>query len=167
MRENRVEAWRRLQAARAIELYQEIIPSIEKVDFAPIKRKLHEISKTENKGQSTGPRSQKEKQLVPGEWNPGKLDATEPEIIRRVRGRMRVLGHRRSTEKAYIGWIRRFIRHVDDERLERYGEAEIAEFLTELALAGHVVAGTQNQAISALIMLYDKVLGHKLLTPAG
>ena len=56
LRDNRVEAWRRLQAARAIELYQEIIPAIEKLEFAPIKRKLHEISKAENQGQTTGPR---------------------------------------------------------------------------------------------------------------
>ncbi len=56
-------------------------------------------------------------------------------------------------------WLRRFIRHVDDERLERYGEREIADFLTELALTGHVVAGTQNQAISSLTLYYEKVLG--------
>jgi hypothetical protein len=42
------------------------------------------------------------------------------------------------------------------------GEAEIADFLTELALTGHLVAGTQNQAISALSLLYDKVIGREL-----
>lgn len=163
LRDNRIAAWRRLQAARAIELYQALVPSIDDpFDFAPIKRKLHEISKSEKRGQTTGPTIQRERDLVPGEWNPGRLDATEPEIVRRMRGRMRVLGHRRSTEKAYIGWIRRFIRHLDDERLERYGEAEIADFLTELALTGRVVAGTQNQAISALAFLYDKLIGREL-----
>jgi len=161
LRDNRIVAWRRLQAARAIELYQEIVISTEdRLDFTAIKRKLHEISRTEN--QQTAPTTQQEKQLVDGEWNSGKLDASEPKPIQRMRGRMRVLGYRRSTETAYVGWLRRFIRHVDDERLERYGEAEIADFLTELALTGHVVAGTQNQAVSSLILFYEKVLGREL-----
>ena len=42
--------------------------------------------------------------------------------------------------------------------MERFGEPEIADFLTELALTGHVVAGTQNQAISALTLLHDQDL---------
>lgn len=162
LRDNRVAAWRRLQAARAIELYQEIIPGVDKLDFGPIKRKLHEIAKLENAGQIPGEMTSRERERVPGEWNPGKLDHKEPKIIRRMRGRMRVLGQLRSTEKAYVSWIVRFIRHVDDERLEKYGEAEIADFLTELALTRDVVAGTQNQALSALKFLYGKVLGREL-----
>ncbi|HBE70605.1 MAG TPA: hypothetical protein DDW52_20865, partial [Planctomycetaceae bacterium] len=160
LRDRRVEAWRRLQAARAIELYQELIPIETKLDFAKIKRTLHELDRKEN--HQSAPQSQREQQIVPGEWNPGKLDDSEPETIKRMRGRMRVLGYRRSTEIAYVGWLRRFIRHVDDERLERYGEAEIADFLTELALTGRVVAGTQNQAISSLTLFYEKVLGREL-----
>ncbi len=103
-----------------------------------------------------------DRELVPGEWNPGKLDPAEPEVMRRMRGRMRVLGHKRSTETAYVKWIERLIRHVDDEQLENYGEAEIADFLTELALCGEVVAGTQNQAFSACKFLYCKVFGREL-----
>ena len=160
LRDNRIPAWRRLQAARAIELYQEIIETTDRLDFAPIKRTLHEIARSES--QNVSPSDPQSQSSVPGEWNPGVLDSNEPEIIQRMRGRMRVLGYRRSTETAYVGWLRRFIRHVDDERLERYGETEIADFLTELALTGHVVASTQNQAISALTLLYEKVLGREL-----
>jgi integron integrase len=61
-----------------------------------------------------------------------------------------------------LGWLRRFVRHVDDERLERYGENEIAEFLTELALTGTVAASTQNQALSGILFYYEKVLGKDL-----
>ena len=46
--------------------------------------------------------------------------------------------------------------------MDRFGEPEIADFLTELALTGHVVAGTQNQAISSLTLFYEKVLGRDL-----
>ena len=102
LRDNRITAWRRLQAARAIEFYQEIVPNTNKLDFTPIKRKLHEISRAEH---DAAPKNPRDRLLVAGEWNPGKLDSSEPEIIRSMRGRMRVLGYRRSTETAYVGWL--------------------------------------------------------------
>jgi site-specific recombinase XerD len=36
--------------------------------------------------------------------------------------------------------------------------AEVTQFLTSLAVAGHVAASTQNQALSALLFLYREVL---------
>ncbi|MCX7093519.1 MAG: phage integrase N-terminal SAM-like domain-containing protein [Methylobacter sp.] len=37
--------------------------------------------------------------------------------------------------------------------------AEVEAFLTHLAVDGHVSASTQNQALSALLFLYNEVLG--------
>lgn len=42
------------------------------------------------------------------------------------------------------------------------GAAEITEFLTDLAVAGKVAASTQNQALSALLFLYQQVLKQEL-----
>src|SRR5262249_24559259 len=42
------------------------------------------------------------------------------------------------------------------------GAAEIEQFLTDLAVNGHVAAGTQNQAFHALLFLYQQVLGIEL-----
>ena len=39
------------------------------------------------------------------------------------------------------------------------GDAELTEFLTHLALDAQVAASTQNQALSALLFLYQEVLG--------
>ena len=41
-------------------------------------------------------------------------------------------------------------------------EAEIARFLSSLAMAGRVSASTQNQAFIALLFLYDAVLNKKI-----
>ena len=41
-------------------------------------------------------------------------------------------------------------------------EPEVREFLTHLAVNGHIAASTQNQALSALLFLYDKVLDRPL-----
>jgi len=42
------------------------------------------------------------------------------------------------------------------------GEAEISRFLSSLATEGHVSASTQNQALSALLFLYQEVLRRDL-----
>ena len=41
-------------------------------------------------------------------------------------------------------------------------EAEIGQFLSSLAMDGHVSASTQNQAFNAILFLYDQVLGKKI-----
>jgi integron integrase len=42
------------------------------------------------------------------------------------------------------------------------GAAEVEQFLTHLAVAGQVAAGTQNQALSSLLFLYKEILGIEL-----
>ena len=38
------------------------------------------------------------------------------------------------------------------------GAAEVAGFLSHLAVAGDLAASTQNQALNALVFLYDHVM---------
>ncbi len=66
------------------------------------------------------------------------------------------------TEKAYIGWIRRFILFHDKRHRETLGEPEIAAFLSRLAIDGKVSASTQNQTLAGLLFLYQVVLGRQL-----
>ena len=42
------------------------------------------------------------------------------------------------------------------------GEGKIEEFLSDLAVNGHVAAATQNQAFNALLFLYREVLHQRL-----
>lgn len=159
MRDHGVAAWQRHQAARAVEAYQNVIVRKDIINFAPILAKLQEIAALErNVG---GPVTAADSNLVPGEGNDGKT-RKEPKPVIAMRRKLRSIHYPLSTEKTYTQWLRRFIRHVDDERLERYGELEIADFLTELALTGEVCGGTQNQALSALLFYYEKVLNREL-----
>ena len=75
---------------------------------------------------------------------------------------MRVLHHPISTENTYAGWIARLVRHLDDEDLAKYSEDTLGEILTELALLREVDAGTQNQALCAILFYYQKVLGRDM-----
>jgi site-specific recombinase XerD len=66
------------------------------------------------------------------------------------------------TEQAYVDWIRRFILFHQKRHPDEMGENEIAAFLTHLAVNRVVAASTQNQALSALLFLYQQVLERKL-----
>jgi integron integrase len=68
----------------------------------------------------------------------------------------------RRTEQAYVHWIRRFIYFHGKRHPRDLGEAEVTAFLNDLAVKRGVAAGTQNQALSALLFLYKEVLGREL-----
>ena len=79
-----------------------------------------------------------------------------------VARRLRVGHYSVRTERAYLGWIRRFVRANPGRHPRACGAREVQAFLTALAVEGKVAASTQNQALSALLFLYREVLGLKL-----
>lgn len=84
-------------------------------------------------------------------------------LIDQVRRHARTLHIAKRTEKAYIGWITRFLIFHRNQRGEwvhpvQLGSREINDFLTYLAVERKVAASTQNQALSALLFLYSKIL---------
>jgi hypothetical protein len=62
------------------------------------------------------------------------------------------------TDKVYWHWIRHFILFHDKQHPKDLGAKEIQSFLSHLAVAKKVSASTQNQALSALLFLYQRVL---------
>src|SRR2546425_13300810 len=70
--------------------------------------------------------------------------------------RLRHLGLR--TEETYWNWIKRFIFFHQKQHPRDLSSEHISQFLTHLAVDGHVAASTQNQALNALIFLYRQVL---------
>jgi integron integrase len=87
--------------------------------------------------------------------------AESPKLLDRVRDAIRTRHYSRRTEEAYVGWIRRFIRFHNCRHPREMGEAEVSAFLSSLAHSG-VSASTQNQALSALLFLYQAVLKQDL-----
>ncbi|MGE0455193.1 MAG: integron integrase [Vicinamibacteria bacterium] len=79
-------------------------------------------------------------------------------LLRRVRDTVRQRHYSRRTEKAYLGWISRFLCTTRNPRVEALGTLDVAAFLTQLASDGNVSASTQNQAFSALLFLFREVL---------
>ncbi len=62
------------------------------------------------------------------------------------------------TEQAYVEWIKRFILFHGKRHPLEMGEQEISQYISYLAVRQNVAAGTQNQALCAIVFLYKQVL---------
>lgn len=145
------QAWQRLQMVKALQFYQTSVCRCEATDLDDIRETLAEFVRRHSSSQ---PQADGFIDVV------GKIDPNEPEPIQELRRRLRLLGGEYSTEKAYVKWAAQFVQHYGIESIEQLkslGEAEVTEFLTELAVERNVAAGTQNQAFSALLKLFSQV----------
>ena len=95
------------------------------------------------------------------------MPAAKPKLLDEVRIYMRTLHYSRRTEDSYCEWMKRFILFHGKRHPRDMGEAEVGAFLSHLAVNRNVAASTQNQALSALLLLYGKVLGRPLGDLAG
>jgi integron integrase len=87
---------------------------------------------------------------------------TNPRLIELFRAAIRSRHYSRRTEKSYWYWIRWFIRFHGMRHPAQMGAPEVTAFLSWLATERDVAAATQNQALSALLFLYQKVLAQEL-----
>jgi len=80
-------------------------------------------------------------------------------LLDRVRYAIRARHYSHRTERAYIGWIRRFIFFHRKRHPNEMGEQEVTQFLSSLATDRNLSASSQNQALSALLFLYQTCWG--------
>lgn len=83
-------------------------------------------------------------------------------LLDQVRERARYLHYSLRTEKAYVYWVRFFIRWHGLRHPRDMGSAEVQAFLTMLAAQRGVSSSTHNQALSAILFLYREVLAADL-----
>ena len=75
---------------------------------------------------------------------------------------MRFLHFSSRTIDTYLHWIRRFIVWHGKRHPKDMGAEEVRSFLSHLAVERNVGASTQNQALNALMFMYQDVLGVNL-----
>jgi integron integrase len=88
--------------------------------------------------------------------------AQKPKLLDQVRQAIRLKNYSYRTEKAYVRWIKRYILFHQKQHPAEMGPDQVEAFLTHLAVEGNVAASTQNQALSALLFLYNEVLKQPL-----
>ena len=96
-----------------------------------------------------------------------KNESAKPKLLEQCKIILRTRHYALRTEKSYLDWIKRFILFHGKRHPQEMGEAEIAAFLNHLANEGRVAAATQNQALSALLFLFNIVLERPLGTFEG
>ena len=94
---------------------------------------------------------------------PGTVPLKSIRLLDLVRERIRYPHYSFSTEKAYLYWVKYFVRWHGRGASMRHprdmGGPEVEAFLTMLANERKVSASTHNQALSAILFLYREVLG--------
>lgn len=83
---------------------------------------------------------------------------SSPRLLDQVRTAARVRHMSLRTEQSYVRWIYRFVVFHDKRHPREMGAPEVAAFLSNLATEQRVSASTQNQALSAILFLYRRVL---------
>jgi len=86
----------------------------------------------------------------------------KPKLLDQVRFAIRAKHYSLRTEEAYVLWIRRFILFQNKRHPKDMGAEEVRQFLSNLAVNHHVAASTQNQALSAILFLYQHVLRQEI-----
>jgi integron integrase len=92
------------------------------------------------------------------------VDAAHQEMLNRLRTELRARHYSLRTEQAYEHWMRRFVTFHELKSPRELGPGAVKEYLEYLALERKVSAGTQNQALNALVFLYEQVIGEPIGT---
>ena len=84
--------------------------------------------------------------------------AHPPRLLDQARDKLRALHYSYRTEQQYLQWARRFILFHGKRHPRAMGALEVEAFLTHLADTRKVSTATQNQALAAVLFLYQEVL---------
>lgn len=84
--------------------------------------------------------------------------AQAPKRLDLLRDKIRYKHYGIRTEQAYLDWVKRYSLFHGKRHPKVLGAVEMEHFLTRLAVKRNVSASTQNQARSALLLLYKEVL---------
>jgi integron integrase len=87
---------------------------------------------------------------------------TTSRLLDQIRERVRYMHYSIRTEEAYVYWAKQFIRFHEMRHPTTLGQEGVEQFLSHLANDRRVAAATHKQALSALIFMYEKVLGMPL-----
>lgn len=99
---------------------------------------------------------------VPGGTLPAHGGHPPPRLLDLVRQQARLLHYSLRTEQAYVHWVRSYVQFHGRLHPSELSGHHVEQFLTWLAAERQVSPSTHRQALSALLFLYQKVLGLNL-----
>ena len=103
---SQVPAWQRQQAIRTLAAYRDLVLEAEEPLLSDMVRKLGTLAEQEQAFGAAGrPDSRDLRHLV------GRIDSSESIVIQQMRRELRVQGKALQTERAYVGWVERFLKY--------------------------------------------------------
>src|SRR5687767_7200596 len=87
---------------------------------------------------------------------------TNSSVLSRMREELRLRHYSPETERAYVGWVVRYVKFHGLRHPLELTRDDLLNFLAALAVEQGVSASTQNQALAAVNFLYREVLHHPL-----
>jgi integron integrase len=86
------------------------------------------------------------------------VKALFPDVFAAVVREIRSRNYSIRTEQSYVAWLSRFIMFHNKKHPESLDAADIANYLTHLAVNRMVASSTQRQALNAIVFYYKNIL---------
>ncbi|MCP4698877.1 MAG: integron integrase [Gammaproteobacteria bacterium] len=152
-RSSQIKDRQREQAANALRLFYQVFLKAAWAESWPAGQQPGEKRKEEQ----TSP----EKSTYQDQPGPA-VEAQYGEILERLRTVLRSKRYSPRTEEAYELWVRRYLSYHGLKSPEELDAGAIQDYLEFLATERKVAASTQNQALNAVMFLYEQVLQKSL-----
>lgn len=78
--------------------------------------------------------------------------------INQLRKEIRLGRYSYQTERAYVGWVKRYLKFLHKRNIQGNYEDKIRAYLNFLTEKKNVAASTQNQALCSLVFFYEHIL---------
>lgn len=154
-------AWQRHQAAIVTQRYWVMLHGAECRAIGNVIGKLADLAVSERRGDA---------RMAAHET---RYPENEPAVVTELRRTLRRRRYKFDTEKAYVGWVKRFLAAHPSSEVSALGAPEIRSFLSDLATGDSgssvleakqagVAENTLRQAKSALLFLFEQVLKREL-----
>jgi len=141
-------AWQRQQAIKTLAVYRDLILETEEPLLSDVIRKLGQLAEQERSlGAEGAPDTRDIRKLV------GQIDSSESLVIQQMRRELRMQGKALETERAYVGWVDRFLRYcgVTALREKESDASEAVAVVDESALSDAARDALQLQRVSRIM----------------
>lgn len=164
-RDSRLQAWQFRQLVHALQLY---CTHIARADWAKGFDWRYWLDSAKELERSHSTVARHNAPVSSLALSQDRSDSSENGTIReRLTGELRRRNYSIRTEQAYAAWVDRFMRHQGIIDPSQMGANHIASYLSHLALDLEVSSSTQSQALSALVFLFEQVLGREVGSLSG
>ena len=140
-------AWQRQQAMKTLAVYRDLILQTEEPLLTDVIRTLGQLAQQERGFGAEGtPDNRDVRKLV------GQIDSSESLVIQQMRRELRMQGKSLETERAYVGWVERFLRYCGvPQQDQRSATADAVPEIDESTLSEAARDALRVQRVSRMM----------------